>query len=75
MAGYVGQTAMKTQKVIEQALGGVLFIDEAYSLCSDDNYSKECVATLIKAMEDHKDNLCVIMARLSTGDGRNVEIK
>ena len=53
---------MKTQKVIEQALGGVLFIDEAYSLCSDDNYSKECVATLIKAMEDHRDNLCVILA-------------
>lgn len=62
MAGYVGQTAIKTQKVIEQALGGVLFIDEAYSLLSTDSYSKECISTLIKAMEDHRDNLCVILA-------------
>lgn len=60
-----GQTALKTQKVIEQALGGVLFIDEAYSLFSDDNYSAECISTLIKAMEDHRDNLCVIMAGYS----------
>lgn len=65
MAGYVGQTAIKTQKVIEQALGGVLFIDEAYSLLSTDSYSKECIATLIKAMEDHRDNLCVILAGYS----------
>lgn len=65
MAGYVGQTAIKTQKVIEQALGGVLFIDEAYSLLSTDNYSKECISTLIKAMEDHRDNLCVILAGYS----------
>ena len=62
VAGYVGQTAIKTQKVIESALGGVLFIDEAYSLFSDDNYSKECISTLIKAMEDHRDKLCVILA-------------
>lgn len=60
-----GQTAMKTQNVINKALGGILFIDEAYSLCSDDNYSRECIATLIKAMEDHRDNLCVIMAGYS----------
>lgn len=65
MAGYVGQTAIKTQRVIDQALGGVLFIDEAYSLFSTDGYSKECVATLIKAMEDHRDNLCVILAGYS----------
>lgn len=65
MAGYVGQTAIKTQKVIEQALGGVLFIDEAYSLLSTDSYSKECISTLIKAMEDHRDNLCVILAGYS----------
>ena len=65
MAGYVGKTAIKTQKVIEQALGGVLFIDESYSLLSTDNYSKECIATLIKAMEDHQDNLCVILAGYS----------
>ena len=57
-----GQTALKTQKVINQAMGGVLFIDEAYSLNSSDNYSSECISTLIKAMEDHRDNLCVILA-------------
>lgn len=56
---------MKTQNVVNKALGGVLFIDEAYSLLSTDNYSKECIATLIKAMEDHRDNLCVIMAGYS----------
>ncbi len=65
IGGYVGQTAMKTQKVIQQALGGVLFIDEAYSLLSTDSYSKECISTLIKAMEDHRDNLCVILAGYS----------
>lgn len=57
-----GQTAIKTTKVINQAMGGVLFIDEAYSLFSTDNYSKECISTLIKAMEDHRDNLCIILA-------------
>lgn len=62
VGGYVGQTAIKTQKVIDQAMGGVLFIDEAYSLLSDDNYSRECISTLIKAMEDHRDKLCVILA-------------
>lgn len=55
---------MKTQKVIQQALGGVLFIDEAYSISpnSDKDYGNEVIATLIKAMEDHRDNLCVILA-------------
>ena len=64
VAGYVGQTALKTQKVIEQALGGVLFIDEAYSLSSNSekDYGAEAISTLIKNMEDYKDNLCVIMA-------------
>ena len=67
VAGYVGQTALKTQKVIEQALGGVLFIDEAYSLLpnSERDYGTEAISTLIKAMEDHRDNLCVIMAGYS----------
>lgn len=65
VGGYVGQTAIKTQNVVNKALGGVLFIDEAYSLLSTDNYSKECIATLIKAMEDHRDNLCVILAGYS----------
>ncbi len=43
-------------------MGGVLFIDEAYSINSEDNYSRECISTLIKTMEDHRDNLCVILA-------------
>lgn len=51
--------------MIEQALGGVLFVDEAYSLLSADSYSKECIATLIKAMEDYRDKLCVILAGYS----------
>jgi len=64
VAGYLGQTAIKTQKVIQQALGGVLFIDEAYSLANDekDVYGMEAVETLLKAMEDHRDELIVIVA-------------
>lgn len=64
IAGYLGQTAIKTQKVIQQALGGVLFIDEAYSLVNDDqdSYGKEAIETILKAMEDHRDELIVIVA-------------
>lgn len=66
IAGYLGQTAIKTKKVIEDCLGGVLFIDEAYSLASgndnNDSYSKECLDTLCEALSDHKDNLMVIIA-------------
>lgn len=64
VAGYLGQTAIKTQKVIQEALGGVLFIDEAYSLTNDerDSYGKEAIETLLKAMEDHRDELVVIVA-------------
>lgn len=64
VAGYLGQTAIKTQKVIESALGGVLFIDEAYALAGekDDNYGTEAIETLLKAMEDHRDELVVIVA-------------
>jgi replication-associated recombination protein RarA len=61
VAGYVGQTALKTKEVIERALGGVLFIDEAYSLASD-SFGKEAIDTLVKAMEDYKDDLVVIVA-------------
>jgi hypothetical protein len=61
VAGYVGQTAMKTAEVIDRAVGGVLFIDEAYSL-TDDQYGEEAVATLVKGMEDHRDELVVIVA-------------
>ena len=65
IAGYLGQTAIKTQKVIEECLGGVLFIDEAYSLANedrDDSFSKECLDTLCEALSDHKDDLMVIIA-------------
>lgn len=64
VAGYLGQTAIKTQKVIQQAMGGVLFIDEAYSLAgeTDDSYGKEAIETILKAMEDHRDELVVIVA-------------
>ena len=61
VAGYLGQTAIKTKKVIDECLGGVLFIDEAYSL-GDDSFSKECIDTLCEALSDHKDDLMVIVA-------------
>lgn len=67
VAGYLGQTAIKTTNVIQESLGGVLFIDEAYSLASDsndnnDSYSKECLDTLCEALSNHKDDLMVIIA-------------
>ena len=65
VAEWIGQTAPKTQRVIEGALGGVLFIDEAYSLSPKDSLNdlgKEAIATLIKAMEDNRDDLVVIFA-------------
>jgi hypothetical protein len=62
IAGYVGQTAIKTRAVIHECLGGVLFIDEAYSLATDDQFSSECIDTLCEALSDHKDDLMVIVA-------------
>ena len=61
VAGYLGQTAIKTAEVVEKAAGGVLFIDEAYSL-SGDQYGLECVNTLVKEMEDRRGDLVVIVA-------------
>ena len=64
VAGYVGQTALKTQRVIEKAMGGVLFIDEAYALNgkSENDFGQEAIDTILKAMEDHRDDLVVIVA-------------
>ena len=67
VAGYLGQTALKTKSVINECLGGVLFIDEAYSLANGsqneiDIYSKECIDTLCESLSDHRDDLMVIIA-------------
>ena len=65
IAGYQGQTALKVKKVIEKAKGGVLFIDEAYSLTENDHsdsYGRECLTELTKALEDYRDDLVVIVA-------------
>ena len=64
IAEYVGQTAIKTNKVIDKAMGGVLFIDEAYSLLGggEEDYGKEAVATLLKRMEDERGRFVVILA-------------
>lgn len=65
VAGYVGQTAINVQEVIQEALGGILFIDEAYSLTvnrGESDFGYEAVDTLLKGMEDHRDDLVVIVA-------------
>ena len=65
VAGYLGQTAIKTRDVIKDCIGGVLFIDEAYALGNNekrDSFSKECIDTLCEALSDHKQELMVIIA-------------
>jgi SpoVK/Ycf46/Vps4 family AAA+-type ATPase len=64
VAGYIGQTALKTNKVIDRAMHGILFIDEAYSLtpASQNDFGQEAIATLLKRMEDERDKLVVIVA-------------
>jgi hypothetical protein len=65
IAGYLGQTALKTKDAIKDSIGGVLFIDEAYALGNTekrDSFSKECIDTLCEALSDHKDDLMVIIA-------------
>jgi hypothetical protein len=65
VAGYLGQTAIKTKEMIKASLGGVLFIDEAYSLGNSekrDSFAKECVDTLCEALSEHKHNWMVIIA-------------
>ena len=65
IAGYLGQTALKTQEVIKSAIGGVLFIDEAYALGNKeqkDTFAKECIDTLCEALSNHKHELMVIIA-------------
>jgi DNA replication protein DnaC len=61
VAGYLGQTAIKTKKVVDECEGGVLFIDEAYSLHEDDSFAKECVDTLCEALSDRKNDWMVIV--------------
>lgn len=61
VAGYLGQTAEKTSAVVASAVGGVLFVDEAYGL-AEDQYGAEAVTTLVKDMEDHRDDLVVVVA-------------
>ena len=61
VAGYLGQTAIKTAEVVASAAGGVLFVDEAYSLAGD-QYGQESVDTLVKEMEDRRDDLVLIVA-------------
>lgn len=66
VAGYTGQTAIKTAEKIQEALGGILFIDEAYTLAKgSDDYGQEAIETILKAMEDYREDFVVIVAGYS----------
>ena len=74
VAGYVGQTAIKTQEKIDEAMGGVLFIDEAYTLAKGENdFGQESIDTLLKAMEDQREDFVVIVAGYSNPMNRFLE--
>ncbi len=64
---YIGHTAQKTREMLKKSLGGIMFIDEAYTLAQggEKDFGREAVATLVKAMEDHRDNLVIILAGYS----------
>jgi hypothetical protein len=68
VAGYVGQTALKTQEALESSLGGTLLIDEAYALArgGENDFGREAIDTLVKFMEDHRDDLAIVAAGYPT---------
>lgn len=78
VAGYVGQTAIKTKEKIDAALGGILFIDEAYALAQDagsnSGFGKEAIDTLVKGMDDNRENLLVILAGYSNDMDKFLEV-
>jgi len=75
VAGFVGQTAIKTQQVLVSSLGGTLLIDEAYALArgGDNDFGREAIDTLVKFMEDHRDDLAVIVAGYPTEMGELID--
>ena len=64
---YIGHTAQKTREMIKKSIGGILFVDEAYTLAQggEKDFGREAIATMVKAMEDHRDNLIIILAGYS----------